>query len=500
MSKFVFDLDRRLDFFALQQHGEDFPAILQAVKRHAPAALDRFYAKVAETPEAAAFFTSPEIMAHARQKQLAHWLGLFSQEIGEDYLASAETIGRVHSRIGLDASLYFGAYAQILGDLIEAVVAGSAVGRMPGARKLSRTIATLVKASLMDMDIAVTAIFQARADAQKDVITQLGHTLNSLSRGDFSVDVPRLPEDYAHLQHDFETMTDALRATLQSVAQATDRIDAAGREMSGASANLSLRTEHQAASIEETAAAIREVTQSVRQTADDVVRASRAVDEARSDALQGGCIVREAVTAMAALDESAARMVEIVGAIESIAFQTNLLSFNASIEAAHGDEHGKGFAVVADQVRGLATRSDDAAKRIKLLISESGRHIAAGSRLVAQAGEALDRIMERVGDVSTLVGQVAHNSEEQAGSIQQVNIAVAGLDTLTQQNAAMAEQASALTRGLADEAHQLSALVEQFEFGDAILRDRAHEAFAPNALNPVQKIAASPLLARNDAS
>jgi methyl-accepting chemotaxis protein len=163
--------------------------------------------------------------------------------------------------------------------------------------------------------------------------------------------------------------------------------------------------------------------------------------------------------------------------IDGIAFQTNLLALNAGVEAARAGDAGKGFAVVANEVRALAQRSADAAKDIKDLITDSTRQVTGGVQLVGKTGEALDRILTRVAEISTLAASISQASDAQASSIQQVNVAVSEMDRTTQQNAAMVEQSTAAARSLTSEADQLGRLVGRFQLGvDADAVVARHEA------------------------
>ncbi|MES9868052.1 MAG: methyl-accepting chemotaxis protein, partial [Candidatus Thiodiazotropha sp. LLP2] len=154
-------------------------------------------------------------------------------------------------------------------------------------------------------------------------------------------------------------------------------------------AELSQRTEEQAASLEETASSMEEMTTTVRQSADNANLADNLAKEANSKANHGGKVVKQAVSAMEAINDSSKRISDIIGVIDEIAFQTNLLALNAAVEAARAGEQGRGFAVVAGEVRNLAQRSAGAAKEIKDLIRDSVNKVTDGTALVNQSGENL---------------------------------------------------------------------------------------------------------------
>jgi methyl-accepting chemotaxis protein len=183
--------------------------------------------------------------------------------------------------------------------------------------------------------------------------------------------------------------------------------------------------------------------------------------------------------------------------IDGIAFQTNLLALNAGVEAARAGDAGKGFAVVASEVRALAQRSADAAKDVKAKIMASSEQVDAGVELVSETGAALQRIIGRIGEISTLVSTIAHSAEQQATGLQQVNTAVSEMDGVTQQNAAMVEEATAAARSLSEEADELARQIARFQIGTAPSRAAAAPA-APvvhqlqaRAANAGRKIARS---------
>ena len=305
---------------------------------------------------------------------------------------------------------------------------------------------------------------QAAAAAQQLVVGALGEGLTRLVSSDLSYRIDQaFPTDYERLRADYNRAMDAVAATMSAVTEATNGINSGATDIRQASDDLSQRTEQQAASLEETAAAMDEITSTVRQTAAGAVRANSVVEDARVEAERSGEVVRRAVQAMSDIERASNEISEIISVIDGIAFQTNLLALNAGVEAARAGEAGRGFAVVASEVRALAQRSADAAKDVKTKITASTQQVDTGVELVSETGKALDRIIGRISEINTLVGQIAIAAEQQATGLQQVNTAVSEMDGVTQQNAAMVEESTAAARSLAAEADELARHVARFK-------------------------------------
>ncbi|WP_183203712.1 methyl-accepting chemotaxis protein [Brevundimonas lenta] len=341
------------------------------------------------------------------------------------------------------------------------------------------------------------SISEAAAREQAMVVEALAEGLEALSRGDLTYRLTQtFPADYVKLQSDFNGAMGQLKDAMSVVVSNVSAIRSGSGEISHAADDLSRRTEQQAASLEETAAALEEITATVNKTASGARQASTVVQAARGDAEVSGAVVRDAVAAMSAIEQSAQQISQIIGVIDEIAFQTNLLALNAGVEAARAGDAGRGFAVVASEVRALAQRSAEAAKEIKTLISASTTQVGAGVDLVGQTGEALQRIVSRVAEIDSLVSEIAASAQEQATGLQQVNTAVNQMDQVTQQNAAMVEESTAASHSLTQEAEGLASSVARFRIGEDAVARRA----APPARPAARPVAALKTVGRGGAA
>ncbi len=309
---------------------------------------------------------------------------------------------------------------------------------------------------------------KAREEEIRLVVTEVGNGLKRLSEGDMTT---RLEKPFAPaldvIRSDFNASVEKLESAMISFRDNASTIEAGATEIRNAADDLSRRTEQQAASVEETSAALSEITRSVRESTDRAEEAGAQVSRTRANAERSGTVVRSAVEAMGAIEQSSQSISNIIGVIDEIAFQTNLLALNAGVEAARAGEAGKGFAVVAQEVRELAQRSANAAKEIKALITASSDQVRQGVTLVDQAGAALTAIASEVEQINANVQGIVQAAREQSTSLQEISAAVNIMDQGTQKNAAMVEETNAASHTLATEVGQLSDRLDQFRLGGA---------------------------------
>jgi len=338
---------------------------------------------------------------------------------------------------------------------------------VPSSLLNTQTHAMLMRPGMVQIPLAIILLLVSLGfvRAMMKRLGLLQKNIDALSTGGADL-TQRLPAsnspEFNAVAESFNQFISYLQGLMRQVGASALAITAVSHEIASGNADLSARTGLQASSIVQTAASMEELTSTVRQNADNATHANQLADDAAIVAARGSEMVRQVVVTMGEIHHSSHKVVDIIGVIDSIAFQTNILALNAAVEAARAGEQGRGFAVVASEVRNLAQRSANSAREIKTLIEASVANIDSGSQLVEQAGQTMDELMRGVGSVTTLMSEIMSASHEQSMGIGQVNVAITQLDGSTQQNAALVEQVSAAARAMAQQSMQLEQVVQTF--------------------------------------
>ncbi|MFZ2294416.1 MAG: methyl-accepting chemotaxis protein [Polaromonas sp.] len=324
-------------------------------------------------------------------------------------------------------------------------------------------------AALTALGVAMTAYgWYALHGAIVQPLKQATEMVSALAGGDLSIKFESdRHDDVGKLLRALRQLNVNLQAIIGDVRVNVDSIEVATREIAAGNMDLSGRTESQASSLEQTASSMEQFASTVKKNAESAIQADRLVVSASTVASKGGEVVTKVGSTMGEISASANKIGDIIGLIDSIAFQTNILALNAAVEAARAGEQGKGFAVVAAEVRSLAHRSASAAKEIKILIDDSVEKVEAGNKLVDEAGHTMAEIVTSVRQATDIMSEISTASLEQSRGISHVNQSIFHMDEMTRQNAALVEEAAVATENLAEQAIKLSQAVSVFKFARA---------------------------------
>ena len=392
-----------------------------------------------------------EVGANARAAQTFKE-GLIRMEQMEAEQQAAEKLSAEERRVAM----------QKLTDDFEAAIGGIVQAAVVG--DFSKRVSLEGKEGfILNLGGAMNVLCENVATTMEDLAQMFG----ALAEGDFS---RRITADYQGifgvLKNDANSMAERIASTISEIKAVGREVSNAAAEISTSTTDLSQRTEEQAASLEQTSASMEEMSATVKKNAENALQANQLTNGSRDVADKGGKVVAKAVDAMARIEDSSRKISDIIGVIDEIARQTNLLALNAAVEAARAGDAGRGFAVVASEVRSLAQRSSQAAKDIKVLITNSSSQVQEGVGLVNQAGTSLTEILASIKQVADIVAEIASASHEQSTGIDQINKALTQMDEVTQQNSALVEENAASAKTLEHQSETMNEKVAFFKLDD----------------------------------
>jgi len=445
MTRDTLDLRERFDFlgFTPEERGR-LRALKPIVAETLPGVLDAFYQDIARHPDIDEMFQSADMRAHARQKQLEHWLTICEGEFGDRYLASVERIGRAHARLGLTPNWYFGGYSKIAGGLIQAVTeaAWKKRGRFgpSNANAVNADLAAVMKAAMLDMDLCMSTI---------DACT-----------------VERRNAERDRLADEFERSVASVVAT---VASASEQLGRTAQSMASIAEGTADKSSTVAAAAEEATVTARAVAEAANQLTAAIAEISKQSGDAAATAANARQDAQRTADTVEQLDASADKIGEIVNLIENVAEQTNLLALNATIEAARAGEAGKGFAVVASEVKSLAAQTAKATDEISRQISE----VQGVVKTAVTAIEAVTGSIDQVNNVSTAISaaveeqnaataEISRNTSHTAESAGSVSETITEVLSGAQQTSGAAGEVVDAASSLGAEAERLKQDVAKF--------------------------------------
>ena len=474
---------RRLDSHLLQsQSAQDAQALQQQMQAvlSAIAHSEKNYEALPHTEEEQVLMRTylqsrqSYLAAHQKFVEAAMKLHLNSSDS-----VSAEELGRMYRQ---DAEPSFAALAESVGKLAVMTQRDahsvSAQGKQVYSSAQWWVACFMVGSALLALlfGVLVTRSVSRPANLAVEAATRIAN-------GDLTHPIPPASKDEMGMLMDtLEQMRSNLNSVVQRVRYNAESVATASEQISSGTTDLSSRTEEQASALQQTAASMEQLSSTVRQNADSALQANQLALGASQVAAQGGDVVGEVVENMRGITESSRKISDIIGVIDSIAFQTNILALNAAVEAARAGEQGRGFAVVAGEVRSLAQRSAEAAKEIKQLINTSVESVTAGTALVDKAGTTMQDVVSSIRRVTDLVGEISAASTEQSQGVMQVGEAITQMDTTTQQNAALVEESAAAAESLKRQAQELVQAVSHFKVTGAA----AYASTAPRSTSTVR--------------
>lgn len=292
--------------------------------------------------------------------------------------------------------------------------------------------------------------------------------IDALGEGDLSQTIEAHGDDEtARIRHALRILQINLKLLVSQIKETTALVGSGVTQIASGNADLSVRTDAQAASLTQIAASMAKLTATVAENSESARAAKVLSTTTSSVAAKGRQAVGKVIETMKSIEDSSHKIVDIIAVIDSIAFQTNILALNAAVEAARAGVQGRGFAVVAEEVRNLARRCSDAAKEIKSLIGDAATRVDAGGRHVSDAGETMTDIVAAVERVAIVLSDISTASGSQSDGIVQVNEALAQVEHTTERNAKLVDQAGLEARRMQVEARKLAQLVESFKLSSA---------------------------------
>ena len=404
------------------------------------------------------FKGSRDYAAYAPVSQMAGWsvaaVAVQSEMMGDLYKAVYITLGLI--LLFLLLSLIFA--GAIASPIVRPVL--SLVGR----------IETLAEGDLHtqvppirtgDEIQKLSGSFENTVNSLNGYILEISGVLNGMAQGNFTAQITQnYKGDFVAIKEALNTIVDSLNVLFRNIMEMSDQVADGARRVSEGSQSLSQGSEEQAETIDALSASLNTIAQKVAKSAKNASVAAELSEHAMEEVTRGSEQMKRMVAAMSRIDESSGKIEKIIKTIRDIAFQTNILALNAAVEAARAGEAGKGFSVVADEVRNLANKSAEAVKVTSSLIEDTILAVGDGRKDAELTAKSLQAIIDSVRKMAAQMRQITSTTDEEAHSMEQVNLNVGQISSVVRTASATAQESAAASSELDGLAQSLKAQLE----------------------------------------
>ena len=303
------------------------------------------------------------------------------------------------------------------------------------------------------------------AASLKSIIYDCNYILGEMSKGNYGITSKAKEKyvgEYSGLINAMRNLRDLMIETLQQISDASEQVNAGSNNLAQAAQSLAEGSTDQSAAVQELQATIANITSGVEKSSAKTEDSYQEANKYATEADQSRVEMEAMMTAMSRINETSQKIGNIISDIEDIASQTNLLSLNASIEAARAGDAGKGFAVVADQIRKLAEQSTQSAVDTRQLIESSLAEVEEGNKAAQRAADSIESVVDGIKSIAETSQELSQISQEQATAMEQAEQGINQISEVVQSNSATAEETSATSEELSAQATSLNELISRF--------------------------------------